>query len=35
MASTGWGQLGLFLPYGLYKIRYNQQPINLQVTMNE
>ena len=35
MASAGWGQLGLFLPYGLYKIRYNQQPINLHVTINE
>ena len=33
MASAGWGQLGLFLPYGLYKIRYDHQPINLQVKM--
>ena len=34
MASAGWGQLGLFLPYGLYKIRYDHQPINLHVTTN-
>lgn len=35
MAESAWGALGIFLPYGLYKIRYNQQPINLQVTINE
>ena len=35
MAESAWGALGIFLPYGLYKIRYNQQPINLHVTINE